>query len=68
MGDGGHPPGLKFHTKCEAKTGLTVTLVSGEVSIDATFAKQEDADYFIVGGNYPTEFRNPGAGKPSGGN
>ncbi len=61
MGDGGHPPGVKFHVKCVSKTELTVSFTSGKVSIDATFTEQDDADYFSVEGEYGVEFRVPGA-------
>lgn len=68
MSDGSHPPFSKFKVKCVGKSGLTLSFMSEEVSIDATFTKQEDADYFTVEGEYAVDFRPAGAGESGGGN
>lgn len=67
MADGSHPPFAKFKVKCVGKTGKTLSFMSEEVSIDATFTAQEDADYFNVEGEYAVEFRAVGAGESGGG-
>ena len=68
MGDGGHPPGAKFQVKCVGKTGKTLSFMSEEVSIDATFTDQEYVDAITVNQDGTVDFHFPGAGESGGSN
>ena len=46
--------------KCVNKAGLLVSFLSDEVSFEAEFTKQEDADYFTVNVDYVVVFTPAG--------